>query len=123
MKQTNKPETNTNKENIKLNTFSIRKKLLLSFGLIVLALVTMIGLTFNLNNSISKDLDIVKNIESPLNIMVEQIIGLDATLTGNAHAALIHATRGEWTKVEIHEEKYNQADIALVKLLEEDTKS
>ncbi|MBU1705045.1 MAG: transporter substrate-binding domain-containing protein [Nanoarchaeota archaeon] len=110
------------KTEYKVRTFSIRKKLLFSFGLIIILMAAMISATYLLNRYISQDIDRLKEVEKPLELKVEQIIGYDAILTGNAHNALLHAMKGNWTMMQRHDEIYAQADAALTRLLEVDTK-
>lgn len=95
----------------------ISTKLISGFGIILALLVTMVFLTYNLNSQIARDTENIKNIEAPLEKMVEQVIGYDAMLTGQAHNALLHAEQEAWLKVKIHQSKYNEIGSKMDNLL------
>lgn len=96
---------------------SIRKKLILSFGILAILLVILVFLTYGLNKQISNDEAYLREINVPLELMVEQVIGYDAILTGNAHEALLHAEKKEFTKVDEHKAEYDEIGLKLDNLL------
>jgi len=101
---------------------TIGKKLFLGFGFILLLLATMAVLSYMLNVQITNDTYAIKNVEAPLELMAEQVIGYDAVLTGNAHWALLHAMKGEWDMVKEHQQKYDETGIKLDTLLKTDAR-
>lgn len=99
---------------------SIAKKLGVAFVILFILLITMIFITYNINKQIESDALAIRNVEAPLELMVEQVMGYDAILTGNAHEALLHAENNELLKIAEHKEKYDSAGIALDNLLKTD---
>jgi signal transduction histidine kinase len=77
----------------------------------------MLGITYNLNRAIENDARILREIENPLEIMVEQVIGYDAILTGNAHEALLHLENNESFNLLEHKKKYDEIGAKLDNLL------
>lgn len=102
---------------------SIQKKLLFGFIAILLLMALMIFLTFNLNQKISQETAQIRNVEAPLELMVEEVIGYDAMLTGNAHEALLHAENNETEIVLEHQKKYDEIGIKLDNLLKFEARS
>lgn len=96
---------------------SIKRKFGWSFGILLLLLIFIVIVTANLSNQIQKDSFALKNVEAPLNVMVEQVIGYDAILTGNAHWSLLHAEKGEYGDVVKHKIAYDDTGIKLDNLL------
>lgn len=101
----------------------IRTKLDLIFGMLISFIVILVFLTYRINTEIEKDSSALKNVEAPLNVMVEQVIGYDAMLTGNAHWALLHALKGESDQVKIHKAAYDEIGIKLDNLLKKDARA
>ncbi len=96
---------------------SIKKKLGWGFGMLVLLLVVMFFVTYNLERRIEKDSLALKDVEAPLNVMVEQVVAYDAILTGAAHWALLHTEKGEFGKLEELKAKYDSTGAELDNLL------
>lgn len=101
---------------------TIGKKLFLGFGFILLLLAIMALLSYLLNAQITNDTYAIKNVEAPLELMTEQVIGYDAMLSGHAHAALLHATKGEWDIMKEHQQEYDETGIKLDTLLKTDAR-
>lgn len=96
---------------------SIGKKLGLAFGVLIIFIIVLVLVTYSINRQIEGDAKILADVESPLNIMVEQVIGYDAILTGNAHEALLHVEKKEYSTFEEHRAKYDEAGLLLDNLL------
>lgn len=96
---------------------SIGKKLGLAFGILIIILITMLSITYSLSQKIQEDQILLKNVEAPLSVMVEQVIGYDAILTGTAHEALLHAEKGELNKIAEHKKRYEEIGVELDTLL------
>jgi signal transduction histidine kinase len=86
---------------------SIAKKLILAFGILIIMLVFFTLFTYRLSNQISQDSNALRNVEAPLEVMVQQVIGFDALLTGSAYAALLHAEQGEFKDISEHKLTYD----------------
>ena len=98
----------------------IHTRLLIGF-ILVIFLVLIQALTVNkLQNKLYRNVVLIDNIESPLDIMSEQVIGYDAMLTGQIHVALLHAQKGEYEKSAEHKAKYDEIGIKLDDLLKRD---
>ena len=95
----------------------ISRKLIFGFGIILILMSIMIILTYNLNKSIAEDTLAIKEVEAPLELIVEQVISYDAILTGNAHWALLYALRGNMDEVKKHQQKYGETGVLLDDLI------
>lgn len=97
--------------------YSIAQKLIIGFSALI-AIITMMAIITSIiileNNTNLKQ---IKEVEAPLEVMVEQIIGYDAILTGQAHEALLHAEQGEYDLVSEHKIKYDETGAKLDSLL------
>jgi signal transduction histidine kinase len=102
---------------------SIKKKLNIAFGVLVLLIAILVLITYALNRQISEDASFIREVNSPLNVMVEQVIGHDAMLTGAAHASLLHAQKGQMAKVKQHKAVYDEIGANLDDLLKYHAKS
>jgi len=102
---------------------SIRRKLLLGFSLVLALMVAMALLTYDLNVKISNDATDLKDVEAPLQVMVEQVIGYDGILTSHAYAALLHAEKGDKEGVEEHKRMYDEVGAKLDSLLKVDART
>ncbi|MBT3691548.1 HAMP domain-containing protein [Candidatus Woesearchaeota archaeon] len=92
-------------------------RILIGFSFIIVLVILMASINSHFNKEIEENFETTKDVEAPLEIMVEKVIGYDAVLTGNAHGALLHALTGEWGSIEKHETKYNIVGIKMDKLL------
>lgn len=99
---------------------SIGKKLSWAFGTLILILFLLAILTYNINISIEKDASNIMNVFTPIKVMVQEIIGYDAILTGHAHAALLHAENNETTEIFRHKAEYDKAGLKLDSILKTD---
>ena len=103
--------------------YSIKQK-------IVILVVSSLGVTlmlafFNiiLVDNISNDTIILRDIDGPLQIMTEQVIAYDSTLTENIYWALVDAIDNESDEVKERKEVYEDAWAKLDKLLKEDARA
>jgi len=99
---------------------SIGKKLNWAFGILIVLLVVMVVISYTLNQQISTDQKYIREINSPLQIMVEQVIGYDAMLTGYAYASLLHAEKGDFEGFNEHKLEYDEVGVKLDTLLKID---
>lgn len=99
---------------------SIKKKLNWAFGFLIVLLVIIVAISYILNQQISTDQNALRDIEAPLEFMVQEVIGYDAILTGAAHEALLHTEREEYGKLAEHKAKYDDAGVKLDNLLKID---
>jgi PAS domain S-box-containing protein len=111
---------------MKINT------IVLSGFLFIIILISIIAsINYSSTKEIGEDVVRIRDVEVPLEIMVEQIIGYDAMLTGNAHNALLYVEKGELEDVKRHEDVYNEIGgkmdnilkIEAVNLLEQSSRS
>ncbi len=96
---------------------SIEKKLIFSFGILILLLVGLIILTYTINKQIEQDQIALKEIEAPLEVMVQQVISYDAGLTGTVYEALLYAEKSDFEKLTEHINEYNELGVKLDELL------
>lgn len=101
---------------------SIKKKLVVSFGILILLIIFLVFLTYSINRQIEKDQLQLKEVEAPLEIMVEKVISYDALLTGNAHEALLHAENNEMNLVLEHKQQYDEIGSELDNILKYQTR-
>jgi signal transduction histidine kinase len=96
---------------------SVRRQLFLAFSFILALMIILSVFSYILNDRISKKTIEIKDVEGPLELMAEQVIGYDAMLTGQAHASLLHAQKGEFVEVKEHQAEYDRVGILLDDLL------
>ncbi len=96
---------------------SIQKKLIWAFGILLVLLIAMITISYTLNYQIATDQIYIREVNVPLGLMVEQVIGYDAMLTGLAHEALLHMEKEEFTKFTEHKAAYDKIGLDLDNLL------
>jgi len=98
----------------------IKTKILFGFSTLFLFLVIMVIATFIINRDISNTANQVEDVEAPLEVMVQELIGYDAMLTGHAHASLMHAQAGEFGDINEHKAMYDEVAVKLDQLLKVD---
>jgi HAMP domain-containing protein len=94
----------------------------LGFFSIVILMIFMIGLNSQINTLRLENSQTIRDVEAPLELMVEQVIGYDGLLTSHAYAALLHAQKGEFDDVKIHKLQYDDTGTKLDVLLKYDAK-
>jgi methyl-accepting chemotaxis protein len=102
--------------------YSIKEKLLIGFSIVLGLMIIMIFATYLLNNQITNYTNEIRNVEAPLELMVQQVIGYDAMLTGNVHEALLHVEAGEMSYLAIHKTKYDEIGAKLDGLLKNEAR-
>jgi PAS domain S-box-containing protein len=102
---------------MKLNT-----RILIGFLLILGLIAIMFGENYLLNNDRLDKTNQIKDVESPISLMVEQVIGYDAMLTEEAHAALLHAQKGDFEGVKEHKANYDEIGTKLDNILKIEAK-
>lgn len=102
------------------NNLQIGTEVFLGFFSIVVLMVFMIGLNSQINNHRLENTQMIRDVEAPLELMVEQVIGYDAVLTADAYAALLHAQNGEFNDVRMHKVQYDNTGAKLDSLLKID---
>ncbi len=105
------------KKQFKERTFSLRKKLLLAFGFLLMLIIILSVTTYLLNQRITNLTTEIREVEAPLGLMVEQVVSYDAQLTENAYAALLHAQVRQMDDFYEHKYSYDQIGILLDDLL------
>jgi signal transduction histidine kinase len=96
---------------------SIGKKINWAFGILIVIMVLIVSITYVMNRSLEEDQNALRDVEAPLELMVQEVIGYDAILTGSAHEALLHVENGEFGKLEEHKAKYDEVGVKLDELL------
>lgn len=102
--------------------YTIKQKLILGFSVVLVLMALILASTYLLNRQISSYTYQIKDVEAPLEIMVQEVIGYDAMLTGDAHEALLHAESGEMDKVAEHKSRYDSIGIKLDDLLKKNAR-
>ena len=97
-------------------------KILIGFLSIIILIFVQVMITYHMQSDILDDTMKIKNVEAPLEVMVEQVIGYDAMLTGAAHVALLHAQNNELDKVKEYKAKYDEIGTKLDDLLKHDAR-
>jgi signal transduction histidine kinase len=111
------------KESFSLRRFlvgSISKKLILAFGFFLVLLIFMIYYILSINQQISIDQTYIREVNSPLELMVEQVSSYDVMLTSTVYASLIHAEVEEWDLFDEHKITYDSVGVKLDDLLKID---
>lgn len=103
--------------------YSVKEKLLIGFSIILILMILMVGATYYLSSKISKDTLQIKGVEAPLELMVQQVIGYDAMLTGSAHESLLHVENGEMNYLVEHKARYDEVGVMLDDLLKNDARA
>jgi len=98
------------------------KKILIGFLSIIILIFAQVAITHKLQSDILENTRQIQNVEAPLEVMVEQVIGYNAMLTGAAHAALLHAQKNELDKVKEYKTKYDEIGTKLDNILKHDAK-
>ena len=96
---------------------SIGKKLAWTFGFLLVLLITVVSITYALNQQISTDQRYIREINAPLGLMVQQVIGYDAMLTGIVYDSILDAENLELIKVNEYKLKYDDIGAKLDTLL------
>jgi len=98
----------------------INTRILLGFLAIIVLVIALTGTNYYWNKDRLDKTNQIKDVEAPLELMVEQVIGYDAILTGAAHAALLHAQKGQLEEVKEHKVYYDEVGVKLDNLLKTD---
>lgn len=96
---------------------SIRKKLTWVFGVFLILLIAIVLVTYTLNQQISTDQNYIREVNVPLELMVEQVKGYDAILTGEVHESLLHVEKGDFDLLKEHKTVYDDIGAKLDNLL------
>ncbi|MFA5141622.1 MAG: PAS domain S-box protein [Candidatus Woesearchaeota archaeon] len=99
------------------NNIQIGTEIFLGFFSIVVLMVFMIGLSSQINTQRLENTQMIRDVEAPLELMVEQVRGYDAILTSAAHESLLHAQKGEFNYARQHKVKYDETSAKLDTLL------
>lgn len=102
---------------------SIKRKLGWSFGILILFIAIMAFFAYYTNVSVWDDSQAVRTINTPLNLMVEQVIAYDAMLTGDMHWALLDATNNESEELIERKKSYDEVGAKLDQLLKVDARN
>jgi PAS domain S-box-containing protein len=97
-------------------------KILIGFLSIIILIFAQGIIAYKLQSDILENTNQIQNIEAPLELMVEQVIGYDAILTENAHISLLHSMKSETEDIGEHKEKYDEIGIKLDDLLKRDAR-
>ncbi len=107
-------------EETKVRTYSIKKKLILSFSVLIVLMMVLVFLNYSFDQVVIKNTEMIRDVEAPLELMVEQVIGYDAMLTGYAHTSLLHALKGEKEMIKEHKDDYDKIGFLMDNLLKND---
>jgi len=116
----------TNQQEFNLKKFlfgTVGKKINFAFTIILLLFIISLVVSSIITSQISEDTLFLKEVNLPLGIILEQVIGYDAQLTGNTHYALLHAYEGNLEEIEHHEGVYNELGVKMENLLKFDARS
>ena len=97
-------------------------KILIGFLLVIVFILIQMGITFRLQNNFYDNTLQIKEVEAPLNLMVEQMRSYDAILTEEAHVSLLHAQKGDYDEIDEHKLKYDEIGPKLDTLLKRDAR-
>jgi hypothetical protein len=98
----------------------IKTKIFFGFFVIIVLCFSQLIVVYQAQNKIIDKTRTIKEVEAKLELMSEQVIGDDATLTGQVHLALLYALKGDYKSIKEHQDKYNEVGINLDNLLKED---
>jgi PAS domain S-box-containing protein len=95
-------------------------KVLIGFLLVIILILAQGVIAYKLQGDIIDNTNQIRNIEAPLELMSEQVIGYDAMLTEQIHVTLLHALKGKYTDIKEHKEKYDEIETKLDDVLKRD---
>jgi signal transduction histidine kinase len=113
-------ESSSSPELRKLFFGTIRKKLIFSFGILIFLMVLLATSNYYINFETKLITVEIRDISAPMDLMIEQIVGYDALLTGAVHESLLHASHGEFDKMSEHKAEYDAIGVKLDNLLKKD---
>lgn len=96
---------------------SIRKKLGWAMGILFFILIMLLFFIYSITITLTNDQIALKNVEAPLELMVEQVISYDTMLTGEVYSALLHEEQGQFSEWEVHKKNYDEIGKKLDNLL------
>jgi len=97
-------------------------KMIVGFLAVIVLLLSQLAITHKLQGDLYDNSVQIKEVEAPLNVMVEQVIGYDAMLTGRAHIALLHAQEKDYKAVKGYKADYDEVGVKLDNLLQKDAR-
>ncbi len=97
-------------------------RILMGFISVILFILIQMAMTYHLQDQLYKRTIEIKNIESPLEVMSEQVIGYDAMLTGAVHEALLNSLEGDVRGVRERRLYYDKIGVRLDDLLKRDSR-
>ena len=102
-------------------------KILVGFCILMILVVVQIGVTHKLQGELYDNTLLLKEVEIPLELSSERVIGYDAILTGEAYASLFHAINGDYAliaeHIAEHKSQYTKTGIELDNLLKKDARA
>jgi HAMP domain-containing protein len=116
-----------NKENISNKNFTtrytIQQKLLIGFSVLIGLVVIMASVTSIIIRENNINLKQIKEVEAPLQVMVQEVIGYDAMLTENVHWAILDSINNESDEVIERKAHYDEIGTKLDNLLKFDARN
>lgn len=97
-------------------------KILIGFLTVIILILFQVGVVYKLQSNFYDNILQIKNIEAPLDIMTEQVIGYDGILTAEVYATVLHAQKGDSAEIKEHRARYDEVGIKLDELLKKDAK-
>jgi len=95
-------------------------KIIVGFVLIILLSLVQVGVEYSLQSNIIENTRQIKDVEAPLEVLVEQGVGYDALLTGEVYVALLEAQDGNYETLPQHKERYDMINEKLDAILQRD---
>jgi signal transduction histidine kinase len=103
-----------------LKGFSLRTKLFFGFSLLLVLMMVLTISTYVTINRIHTDEKYLNEVNAPLTLGAQQVMGYGALLTGSVHEALLHAEKGEHSDTQGHQQEYDVYGAELDQLLKID---
>ena len=84
-------------------------KILIGFLSIIILIFAQVVITYRLQSDILDDTKQIKDVEAPLELLVQQGISYGSIATEQVHISVLHAQKGEYEDIGEHKATYNAA--------------
>lgn len=97
-------------------------KLVIIFSVLLILIFSRLAIIHIILNNILDNTEQIKDVEAPLELMTQKVIGYDSMLTGHVQLALLNAQKGDYNQVRLHREQYNVVANDLDSILKRDVR-
>jgi methyl-accepting chemotaxis protein len=101
----------------------IGAKILAGYLTIIALISVMVWVNYSTYRGIADDITQLREVEVPLEFLVEQVKSYDAILTEQAYTSLLHAQTGKFDEIEEHKKIYDEVEEKFDSLIKNDAKA